>query len=170
VEKTVAGYLAALHAATDGGAGTGSRVAGAVEREQDSGQMAPGTRHPAPTTNDSALSTQPAALPVTASLPLFPQLELVRVELDPLTLELRNSGEATLRTREYGQPGYRLIVKLFDEATEIYDRWVELPRDLVAGERTTIILPVRGRGTLALYHAIEGVPMLEPEAFARVPL
>jgi glycosyltransferase involved in cell wall biosynthesis len=172
MEKTVAGYLAALHAAADGVPGTGSRVPSAVDRERPgtSGQSVPGTRYPAPGTSDSALSTQHSALSVTASLPLFPRLELIRVELDPLTLELQNTGEATLRTHEYGQPGYRLIVKLFDEATEIYDRWIELPRDLAAGERTTVTLPVRGRGTLALYHAIEGVPMLEPEAFARAAL
>jgi hypothetical protein len=157
MEKTVAGYLAALHAAADGVLGTGSRVAGA-------------THDSALSTDDSGLSTRHSELPVTASLPLFPQLDLVRVELDPLTLELQNSGEATIRTHEYGQPGYRLIVKLFDEGTEIYDRWVELPRDLAAGERTTVTLPVRGRGTLALYHALEGVPMLEPEAFTRAPL
>jgi glycosyltransferase involved in cell wall biosynthesis len=172
MEKTVAGYLATLHAAADGGSGTWSQVAGTVNQERlgISAQLVSVTRHPAPGIEHSVLSTQHSALPVTASLPLFPQLELIRVELDPLTIELQNAGEAILRTHEYGQPGYRLIVKLFDGATEIYDRWVELPRDLAAGERTTVTLPVRGRGTLALYHALEGVPMLEPEAFARAAL
>jgi hypothetical protein len=108
--------------------------------------------------------------PVAASIPLFPRLDVVRVEVDPLTIELQNCGDGPLLTRVYGQPGYRLIVKLFEGTIEVYDRWVTLPRDLGVGERTTIELPVRGRGTLALYHAIEGIPMLEPPPFARVTL
>jgi glycosyltransferase involved in cell wall biosynthesis len=117
-----------------------------------------GPHHPALSTRHSAL------------IPIFPQLDLIGVETDPLTLELENSGDAPLLTRVYGQPGYRLIVKLFENNVEIYDRWVEFPRDLAPGERTMITLPVTGRGTLALYHAVEGIPMLEPEAFARVEI
>jgi glycosyltransferase involved in cell wall biosynthesis len=104
--------------------------------------------------------------PFPFALPIFPNLALTKVHPAPLTLELQNLGDTTLATRVHGQPGYRLIVKLFDAGTEIFDRWVELPRDLAPGERTTITLPVRGNGTLALYHALEGIPMLEPEAFA----
>jgi glycosyltransferase involved in cell wall biosynthesis len=108
--------------------------------------------------------------PVAASIPLFPRLDVVRVEAAPLTIELENRGDGPLLTSVYGQPGYRLIVKLFENGIEVYDRWVTLPRDLAVGERTTIELPVRGRGTLALYHAIEGIPMLEPPPFAQVVL
>jgi glycosyltransferase involved in cell wall biosynthesis len=111
-----------------------------------------------------------AAHGVTRTVPLFPRLALVEVERDPLAITIRNDGDATLRTRTYGQPGYRLIVKLFDGAAETYDRWVELPGDLAPGGSARIALPVAGRGTLALFHAIEGIPMLEPEAWARAEL
>ncbi len=149
MEKTVEGYLAALESAADSGGDDADRAA---DRRSQGSQA------------------EAAAAGVTPAIPLFPNLELVRVELDPLTIELLNAGDATIRAREYGQPGYRMIVKLFDGGAEIYDHWVALPRDLAPGARTTVTLPVRGHGTLALYHALEGIPMLEPEAFARAPL
>jgi glycosyltransferase involved in cell wall biosynthesis len=104
---------------------------------------------------------------VARTIPLFPRLTLMNVERDPLAITIRNDGEGTLRARTYGEPGYRLIVKLFDGAAERYDRWVQLPGDLAPGASARIALPVAGRGTLALFHAIEGIPMLEPEAWAR---
>ncbi|MCU1349915.1 MAG: glycosyl transferase, group 1 [Acidobacteria bacterium] len=107
---------------------------------------------------------------VTRTVPLFPTLALVGVERDPLAITIRNDGDFTLRTRTYGQPGYRLIVKLFDGGAETYDRWVQLPGDLAPGASTRIALPVPGRGELALFHAIEGIPKLEPEAWARAAL
>ena len=111
-----------------------------------------------------------ASAGVTRTVPLFPRLALVNVERDPLAITIRNDGEATLRTRTYGEPGYRLIVKLFNGTAETYDRWVQLPGDLAPGASARIALPVNGRGTLALFHAIEGIPMLEPEAWARAEL
>jgi glycosyltransferase involved in cell wall biosynthesis len=108
---------------------------------------------------------------VTRTVPLFPRLALVNVERDPLAITLRNDGDATLRTRTYGEPGYRLIVKLFDGPAETYDRWLQLPGDLAPGASVRVALPdVDGRGMLALFHAIEGIPMLEPEAWARAEL
>jgi glycosyltransferase involved in cell wall biosynthesis len=104
------------------------------------------------------------------AVPLFPTLALVNVERQPFALTLRNDGDFTLRTRTYGQPGYRLIAKLFDGLTETYDRWVELPCDLEPGRTARVELPVAARGTLALFHAMEGIPMLEPEAWARASL
>lgn len=97
------------------------------------------------------------------SLPLFPEMEVVASRGDQLTL--RNTGDFTIRTRVYGQPAYRLIAKLFDGESEIENRWIQLPRDLAPGEETTIAIPHRAGTTLRLYHAIEGVPMLEPEAW-----
>ena len=47
---------------------------------------------------------------------------------------LRNTGDFTLRTRSYGEPGYRLMMLTFDGDTVIDDRWVELPRDLRPGD------------------------------------
>jgi len=124
-----------------------------------------------------ALSGAQAMLPASAdkivyasqSLPLFPRLELLR--LTGNTLTIRNDGQSTLRTREYGFPGYRLIAKIFYNGGEIYDRWLEFPCDLAPGETTTVELPgTLGSGTLALYHAMEGIPMLAPEAWARVAI
>ena len=89
-----------------------------------------------------------------ASLPLFPRLQVVNV------LTIRNVGETTLLAKQYGEPGYRLIAN---------GRWLELPRDLAPGESATIDLPPELRGsTLTLIHAMQGIPIVAPEAWARV--
>lgn len=97
------------------------------------------------------------------SLPLFVEMDVVALRGDQLTL--RNTGDFTILTRVYGQPAYRLIAKLFDADREIESRWMQLPRDLAPGDETTITIPHRAGATLRLYHAIEGIPMLEPEAW-----
>ena len=91
--------------------------------------------------------------PVTASIPLFPKLKATQ-QGDMITL--RNTGDLTLKARTYGQPAYRLIAK-WDGG----DKWLELPKDLAPGEEVTIKAP--GKGTLRLYHALESIPMLDPE-------
>lgn len=95
--------------------------------------------------------------------PLFPELAVVAREANQLTL--RNTGDFTLLTRVYGQPSYRLIAKLFDGPREIANAWLQLPRDLQPGGETTITIPHKANAELRLYHAIEGIPMLEPEAW-----
>jgi len=90
-------------------------------------------------------------------------MQVVAQNGDQLTL--RNTGDFTLLTRVYGQPSYRLIAKLFDGDREIANAWIQLPRDLKPGEEATITIPHRAGATLRLYHAIEGIPMLEPEAW-----
>jgi hypothetical protein len=109
-------------------------------------------------------STQVAARGASATMPLFPRLD-ARIRDGAVTL--RNTGDMTLRTRSYGAPGYRLMMLTFDGATVLDDRWLELPRDLRPGDETSVALPPVG-GTLRLYHAIEGVPMLAPEPFAEL--
>jgi glycosyltransferase involved in cell wall biosynthesis len=99
---------------------------------------------------------------VTRTIPLFPSLDAT---VDGDVIVLRNSGDFTLRTRSYGQPGYRLMMLVFDGETVIHVRWVELPRDLRPGDATEFALPRIG-GTLRLYHAIDGIPMIAPEPFA----
>ena len=101
---------------------------------------------------------------VTRTIPLFPRLDAT---LRGDAIVVRNAGDFTLRTRTYGEPGYRLMMLTFDGEAVIDDRWVELPRDLRAGDTASIPLP-RSRGTLRLYHAIEGVPMIAPEPFAEL--
>ncbi len=119
----------------------------------------------------SEAATPKAAAQASRSLPLFPQLE-VR-SLQPLgvliRITIRNTGDAALRTRSYGEPGYRMIAKLYDATGEVANRWIEMDRDL-APESDAIIRwtpPVSpGRFVLTLHHATEGLPMLEaPEWF-----
>jgi hypothetical protein len=97
---------------------------------------------------------------ITRSVPLFPMFSAER-EGDRVTLT--NTGDFTVRTRVYGEPGYRLIAKLFENEREIADRWIELPRDVAPGEKASIEIPHKAGATLRLYHAIEGIPMLDPE-------
>ena len=106
------------------------------------------------------------------SLPLFPQLE-VR-SLQPLgsllRVMVRNIGDAPLRTRTYGEPGYRMIAKLYDARGEVANRWIELDRDLQPGGETSVrwAPPVApGRFVLTLHHAAEGLPMLEAPEWYR---
>jgi hypothetical protein len=107
-------------------------------------------------------SSRVPCAPVTRTMPLFPKLEAT---LRGDAVVLRNSGDFTIRTRSYGQPGYRLMMLVFDGQTVIDDRWVELPRDLRPGDAAEVVLP-RVSGTLRLYHAIEGIPSVAPEPFA----
>ncbi len=101
------------------------------------------TRHPAPGT-----------------IPLFPKLEIVSVSGGELTI--RNVGETTLRARVYGEPGFRLIAN---------GHWLELPRDLPPGAVAAVELPTELRGkTVALVNAIQGIPMLEGEAWGHAAI
>jgi glycosyltransferase involved in cell wall biosynthesis len=99
---------------------------------------------------------------ITRTIPLFPKLEAM---LRGDKIALCNTGDFTLRTRSYGQPGYRLMMLTFDGDTVIDDRWVGLPCDLRPGDVAEVSLPAIA-GTLRLYHAMEGIPMIPPEAFA----
>ncbi|HKS24529.1 MAG TPA: glycosyltransferase family 4 protein [Thermoanaerobaculia bacterium] len=93
---------------------------------------------------------------VTRSIPLFPSIKATR---HGTHVTLKNTGDSTLKARTYGQPGYRLIAK-WDGG----DRWYQLPRDLAPGDEATLEIPHRSR----LYHALESIPMLEPEPFDEV--
>ncbi|MCU1245648.1 MAG: glycosyl transferase, group 1 [Acidobacteria bacterium] len=127
----------------------------------------------------ASAETQPPAAPgqpITYALPLFARLELLAATLQrtgavtrTLQLRVRNVGEATLRTRTYGQPRYRLLVKLFDGTRQVQDRWLELPGDLRPGQETEVSMAVSAEGsplTVRLHDAIEGIPLLEPEVWA----
>lgn len=106
-----------------------------------------------------------------AILPLFPELELLsaHVEAGDVVMTLKNNGAFTICTRTYGEPEYRLIAKLFDGAAVVQDRWLGLPRDLAPGETATFVFPRHAAGTtLRLYHALQDVPMLDPEPFVEV--
>lgn len=105
------------------------------------------------------------AAPRPATIPLFPQLECVSADAS-VRIAVRNVGPSTIRTRTYGTPEYRLIVKLFDGERQIQDRWLALPGDLLPGETTELTFAPLGQPTrLRLYHALQDVPMLEPDAW-----
>ncbi|PYQ47423.1 MAG: hypothetical protein DMF59_18885, partial [Acidobacteria bacterium] len=104
---------------------------------------APSTRHTAP---------------IRSSIPVFPNLEIVARVASSFTI--RNAGETTLKARAYGEPGYHIVAN---------DRWLDLPGDLAPGATATIELPDELRGqTLVLVHAIQGIPAVDPQAWARV--
>jgi hypothetical protein len=113
----------------------------------------------------SDASREPRAA-ITRTIPLFPKLDAA---LQGGEIVLRNSGDFTLRTRSYGEPGYRLMMLTFDGDSVIDDRWIELPRDLRPGDAASVALPLV-RGTLRLYHAMEGIPMVAPEPFAELEI
>lgn len=122
----------------------------------------------------AALRGAPAAAgrAIRGSIPLFVQLR-VHAELRDgiVRLEVRNAGVETIYTRTYGQPEYRMIAKLSDGAVVLHDQWLGLPEDLHPGATTTIEFAApRGAKLLRVYHALQDVPMLEPEPFAEVGL
>ena len=93
---------------------------------------------------DASRESRPA---ITRTIPLFPKLEAA---LRGDAIVLRNTGDFTLRTRSYGEPGYRLMMLTFDGDTVIDDRWVELPRDLRPGDAAEVPLPSVARNAAAL--------------------
>jgi glycosyltransferase involved in cell wall biosynthesis len=115
-----------------------------------------------------------ASHPVHSSLPLFPDLELVDARLDGcVRLTLRNRGGETIRTRTYGQPEYRLIVKLYAAGVQVQDRWLELPRDLAPGEVAELEFPLHVAADeveARLYHAMQDVPAVDARAWVAARL
>jgi hypothetical protein len=87
------------------------------------------------------------------------------VSIDAVNIRVRNAGRETIRTRTYGQPEYRLIARLFDGDTVVQDRWLALPCDLRPGDEADIAFPrvAKNATTLRLYHALQDIPMLDPE-------
>lgn len=117
--------------------------------------------------------------PPAAVIPVLPELRVreLRSERDGerwrVRAELENVGATRLQAGVYGQPGYRLLAKVFEDSTEILDRWIALPRDLSTGSRTTIDLEFRSgavRPRLELFHAIEGVAHFDVGPFATAEL
>jgi hypothetical protein len=157
LEKTVAGYVDALSQSPlpSGEGAAKRRVRGVQDRTHSAAEEErPGLHAPHPAFGHLLPGEK-------GVIPLFPSLAVVKHDNAHLTL--RNTGGFTIRTRSYEQPGYRLIAKLFDGEKEIDSRWIELPRDLAPGDDVSITIPFRRGAALRLYHAIESVPMLEPE-------
>jgi hypothetical protein len=106
-----------------------------------------------------------------ASLPLFPRIALTGVAFEDRSalLTLRNDGDSPVRARVYGEPAYRLLVKLFDETGEVADHWLQLAGDFLPGAAAEMRVPLPDRAlTLRLYHALEGIPLVDPVPSAEV--
>ena len=97
---------------------------------------------------------------------LFPS---VAAKIESSQIVLTNHGPDTLRTRVYGQPGYRVIIRTHEKGMD-RDRWIELPSDLAPDQELSIPIPSAASGKIRLYHALEGIPMLDPEPFASLEL
>jgi hypothetical protein len=93
-----------------------------------------------------------------ATLALFPNVSMT---WNGTTLTLRNDGDMTLRAAEYGQPGYRAILKFGDS-----DRWIALPKDLHPGEAVSIEL--QAQRPITLTNALEGIPIVDETPAAEV--
>lgn len=124
-----------------------------------------------------ALSAAERAEPraVHEALALFPDLEVVSAELteSEVRIAIRNRGAATIRTRTYGTPEYRLIATLSDDERHVQDRWLSLPRDVAHGDVAELTFPRIARGprlTLRLHHALQDVPSTDERPWAEVTL
>ena len=103
------------------------------------------------------------------ALQIFPQLAIERVLArgDHLTITLRNHGNDAIRTRVYGEPGYRAVIKLMRGNREVQDRWIELPRDLRPGETVDVTMPLLADAdSVALFNALESIPIVDEQPAA----
>jgi glycosyltransferase involved in cell wall biosynthesis len=119
------------------------------------------------------LSGAPAPSPVQrrpgagAPLVLFPA---VSASYDGSAFVFRNEGNAGIRTHAYGEPGYRVIVKLFADGVEVRNRWIELPRDLAPGETARVSIDTAHATRATLHHALQGIPVVDRKPFAELML
>jgi glycosyltransferase involved in cell wall biosynthesis len=93
------------------------------------------------------------------ALPLFANLEILSTRDEGATtiVTVRNGGETTLRTRTYGTPEIRLVVRTIADGRVVDDRWLALPCDLAPGAITELPFP-RLAGELRFETAIQDVP------------
>ena len=107
--------------------------------------------------------------------PILPRIEMlgaIPTGIDrsrSITIRVRNAGDATLRSTDFGGLEYRMIVKVFVDDRQLVDQWAQLPRDLRPGDTAEIEISFRFVGStcrVELVHAIEGIPVLEERPFA----
>jgi len=80
------------------------------------------------------------------ALPIFPSIALV----SRTPLVIRNAGPSTIRTRTYGEPELRIIVR-----SASGDEWLSLPKDLHPGE----IVELKARATdFTIHFALQDIP------------
>jgi glycosyltransferase involved in cell wall biosynthesis len=98
------------------------------------------------------------------------RLETASVEgLASVSVTLRNEGSGILRSLSWGEPAYRLIVKLTRRGVELESRWVELPCDLHPGESVEVRESLRASGAdeVVLVHGMIGIPLVDDAPFHR---
>ncbi|HUP46102.1 MAG TPA: glycosyltransferase [Thermoanaerobaculia bacterium] len=104
---------------------------------------------------------------------LFPGLALAGIVFEEsfAVLTLRNDGAFTLPARVYGEPSYRLLAKLFDGPREVADHWLQLAGDLRPGRSADFRIPLANDAlTLRIYHALEGIPIVDATPAAEVEI
>jgi glycosyltransferase involved in cell wall biosynthesis len=98
------------------------------------------------------------------------RFEAVSAEgLVSVSATLRNEGSGILRSLTWGEPAYRLIMKLTRGGVELASRWVELRRDLHPGETVEVGETLRATGAdeVALVHGMVGIPLVDDVPFHR---
>lgn len=123
-----------------------------LEQNATLAECVAGYRHALLDTARATSNQQPA------TIPLFPQLTARRIAGG---IAVTNTGPATILTRTYGTPEYRLIAQVVRDGAVVDDRWLSLPCDLSPGATAIIDYTPRGEGTLRLYHALQDVPIVE---------
>ena len=106
-------------------------------------------------------------------VPLFPRLSLAGVEFDSdlAVVTLRNDGESPLRARVYGEPAFRILAKLFSDAGEVADHWLQIDGDLAPGAATAVRIPLPlDAVTLRIYPVLEGIPVVDPVPAAEIEI
>jgi glycosyltransferase involved in cell wall biosynthesis len=134
-----------------------------------------------------------------AYLPLFARISATNItatrneDIWCIHITLRNDGETLLRAGSWGEPGYRLVALVLTtaaapdaagprprdagapsaETVVIHDEWLALPRDLAPGETCDLEVRLQSREPtleLRLFDALEGIPSVETEPWAKVAL
>lgn len=84
-----------------------------------------------------------------------------------LTATISNRGTTIVRSHQWGEPAYRLIVKLMRGGSELASEWWRLSGDLGPGESTVMSRQVRGRDadSIQFVHGLTGIPLFEEEPF-----
>lgn len=98
------------------------------------------------------------------------RLETARIEgLVSVSMTLRNEGSGIVRSLTWGEPAYRLIVKLTRHGAELDSRWVALGRDLHPGETVEVGGHLRASGAdeVVLLHGMVGIPLAADVPFHR---
>ncbi|MDX1585016.1 MAG: glycosyltransferase, partial [Thermoanaerobaculia bacterium] len=107
-----------------------------------------------------------------STLGLMPELAVERFlatrhgRMLDVEIRLRNEGDDELRSRTWGAPAYRLIVKLYSGEQENAVEWWPLPGDLPPGRSVELSGRIRGAGDrIAFVHGWFDLPIGDERPF-----